>query len=80
MPASGGGLEIAPDLIGDKIQLFGGFGHWGLQSPPNLRRALYASSAIPSLTSYSAKRLPDLTWLSMRDLDQTEYSKWEAAQ
>jgi glycosyltransferase involved in cell wall biosynthesis len=53
MPASGGGLEIAPELIGSQIQLFAASADRASVASA-LRRALCASPAIPPLASYSA--------------------------
>jgi len=53
MPASGGGLEIAPELIGSRIQLFSvAADRTSVASA--LRRALSTTAAIPSLTASSA--------------------------
>jgi glycosyltransferase involved in cell wall biosynthesis len=54
MPASGGGLEIAPELIGDSIQLFPVTApREGVASA--LRKALLVKTEAVSLTSYSAR-------------------------
>lgn len=56
MPASGGGLEVAPELIGGRIQLFGAS---LLRSDIAcaLRRALMAESEAISLAAYSAREI-----------------------
>jgi glycosyltransferase involved in cell wall biosynthesis len=55
MPASGGGLEIAPELIGCRIFLFSvSFAREAVAAA--LRQALVASPALASLAAYSARK------------------------
>jgi hypothetical protein len=54
MPASGGGLEIAPELIGNSIQLFPVTApRAGIASA--LRNALLVETKAVSLNAYSAR-------------------------
>ncbi len=56
MPASGGGLEIAPESIGGRIQLFGAsLAHDEIAAA--LRRAVLATSTEFSLNAYSSREI-----------------------
>lgn len=56
MPASGGGLEIATELLGDQIQLFSSSLDRASIATA-LQRALRTSSSIPALNSHSASEV-----------------------
>lgn len=58
MPASGGGLEIAPELFGRQIFLFpGSLDRDGIASA--LRSGLAASATVPPLGAYSARAVAE---------------------
>jgi glycosyltransferase involved in cell wall biosynthesis len=58
MPASGGGLEIAPNLIGSGIQLFPSSVERH-EVAAALRKALAASSNAPDLAAYSVRAIAE---------------------
>jgi glycosyltransferase involved in cell wall biosynthesis len=55
MPACGGGLEIAPELIGSTIHLYSGEGSEPVARA--LRNALAAAPAVTSLAAYSSRAI-----------------------
>ena len=55
MPACGGGVEIAPELIGSTIHLYSGEGSEPIARA--LRRALAAAPAEISLAAYSSRSI-----------------------
>ncbi len=58
MPASGGGLEIAPEMIGGRIQLFPvTVSHEGVATA--LRRALLVAPEMKPLTAYSPRSVAE---------------------
>ena len=69
MPASGGGLEIAPELIGDAIHLYSGAGSEPVARA--LRNALSAAPAAVSLAAYAPRTVAQ-AYLSADDCRSTE--------